>query len=258
MSKEDYPLHDVYLNMNTHCTIDEAIGMLLKLMYSPKEFIQMTHEEIHQYGFNNEPVWSLQDVLNSIRGELVNEYIDTKADEQLQAIKNFDNNYIKKARAYLLSITDEIAKGTIRVDEHNNITLQSLHEWAVKNHDVRILEISEVDTAGVTPRKKTIPKEDKGLSPTLTKSFYITFVCLLKAFVEKHPSGKYGKVDKTFVDGVEKVLVKNINVQALGDYLYSQSGQQSDETIKSRIEEALSDVSMRHPDIFEKPAKEKK
>ena len=249
MSKEDYPLHDVYLNMNTHCTIDEAIGMLLNLMYLPKEFIQMTDEEIHAYGFNNEPVWSLQDVLNSIRGDLVNEYIEAKEDEQLQAIKDFDNNYIKKARTYLLSITDEIAKGTIRVDEHNNITLQSLHEWAVKNHKVPILEISEVDTAGVTPRKQAIPKEDKGLTPALKKNFYLTFVCLLKAFVAKHPSGKYGKVEATTVKGVETMLVSNINIQVLAVHL-STLVAQSDESIKDRIEEAINDVAKLHPDIF--------
>jgi hypothetical protein len=243
MSKEDYPLHDVYLNMNTHCTIDEAIGMLLNLMYLPKEFIQMTDEEIHAYGFNNEPIWSLQDVLNAIRGDLVNEYIEAKEDEQLQAIKDFDNNYIKKARAYLLSITDEIAKGTIRVDEHNNITLQSLHEWAVKNHKVPILEVSEVDTAGVTPRKEAIPKEDKGLSKTMKQNFYLTFVCLLRAFVAKSGS-RFGTVG-------------NITVQVLAEHL-STLVAQSDESIKDRIEEALSDVAKQHPEIFEKPVEERK
>ena len=172
MSKEDYPLHDVYLNMNTHCTIDEAIGMLLNLMYLPKEFIQLTDEERHlQYLESEEHIWSIHEVLDELRTKLVNEYVEAKKgkksenilEEKLQAIKEFDNDYIKKARTYLLLITDEIAKGTFRVDAHNNITLQSLHEWAVKNHEVPILEVSEVDTAGVTPPKQAIPKEEKGL-----------------------------------------------------------------------------------------------
>jgi hypothetical protein len=262
---EKYPIHDVYLNTKTHCTIDEAVGMLLNLVYLPKEFIQMSDEEIYNHDFDNEPVWSLQEILAESRTDLVNEYVvakhenmsDDVLEEKLQAIKDFDNDYIKKARAYLLNITDEIAKGTLRVDEHNNITLQSLHESAVKNHKLSILEVSVAGTAGVTPRKQTIPKEERGLSKTLKENFYLTFVCLLKAFVGKPPSGKYGKVETTYVNGVEKKSVGSINIQAIADYL-STLVPQSDESIKGRIEEAIKDVEKRYPDIFEKTVEEKK
>ena len=253
---EQYPLHDVYLNTKTHCTIDEAIGMLLNLMYLPKEFIQISDEERHNY---EEHIWSLQEVLDQLRTELVNEYTEAKIakkpedvlEEKLQAIKEFDNDYIKKARTYLLSITDEIAKGTLRVDGHNSITLQSLHDWASENYKISILEISEAGTASVTPRKKTISKEDQGLSKTKTQNFYLTFVCLLKAFVAKYPTGKFGNVKKDSVNGVEKTIVSSIKPSVLANHL-STLISQSDSTIEKQINEAIGDVIKFHPDIFEK------
>ena len=229
MSNEDYPIHDVYLNMKTVCTIDEAIAMLLNLMPLPKEFIQMSDEEIYKESLNDEYAndWTLQDTLTSLREDLVSEYIEAKnekmpVDSQLQAIKDFDNNYIKKARAYLLDITDEIAKGTIRVNNCNNITLKSLYEWATSQQI-----IFETDTVGFTSHTKTIPQKERGLSQTKTKNFYLTFVCLLNAFIEKTSGKQFGSVG-------------NLNITALASYLASKSGQ-SEESIKSRIEEALAE-----------------
>jgi hypothetical protein len=114
-------------------------------------------------------------------------------------------------------------------DSSHELTLESLIEWAqqeiyiVINPELIVIN-SELKTFEIESKPK---KEYKGLSPTKTKNFYLTFVCLLKAFVSK--SGKkFGTVN-------------DLNHTSLAKHLASFTGQ-SDESIIDRIEEAIKDV----------------
>ena len=256
-----YLLKDLVLNHETSCSVDEAIGMMLGILKGANWYLDVDHENSrteYERETGNEPDGSfcLSGCLATMRNQLQWAYWDAEEvkellEQHLTAIETFDTNYMKKAKVYLCLVEDELAKGNQSLlrtiaNEYGvkRITLASLDEWWAAKQKLNHLERSIFqDMQHNVPPKQDIPKEDKGLSKTKKQNFYLTFVCLLKAFVAKS-NNRFGTVE-------------NINIQVLADHL-STLVPQSEETIKDKMEEAIKDVAKQHPEIFEKPVEVKK
>ena len=194
-------------------TIDDAVALLINFpRISSKEcdllgyLTHLAEEAEYKYeeGLGNLPKYNIHD--RELKFNL-------HAARLTMAQSLFEQIELDLAEDYILKKSQ---------DSSHELTLESLIEWAEKEHYIVIN--SEWKTFEIKSHPK---KEYKGLSPTKTKNFYLTFVCLLKAFVSKS-GNKFGTVN-------------DLNHKRIAEHLATFSGQ-SEESIKDRIEEALEDV----------------
>jgi hypothetical protein len=260
-SDKHYPLYDVALNLQTDCTREEAVAIMLGVINGPSALIHINPDQEQQCyleGIDMDETYSLQDDLEEQRDSLVTDYNEARIDklpeevvtEKLAAIKDFDTNYVNKSRVYLCHIDDELAKGAeskLRLSQDKArggqilLTLKSLDEWAGKEYGISIFK----NLGSNTIREKKFPKDSpheeevdaKGrMSPKSANSLYTTFGFLVEAFVSANVAAKvskYGTLDK-------------LNVTSIASHLWdlalaaNEAGSgQSSESIKTRIEKAI-------------------
>jgi hypothetical protein len=204
-------------------------------------------EEKEDYGY------LLDQHLEVWRSSLAGDYFRAKEDklteevvaEKLAAIKEFDIDYVNKARTYLCHINDELTKGArseLRLTSTNGgsrITLKSLDEWASKEYKISIFKNLESNTVSAMPPKNSQHEAEfdgKGrMSQKAVDSLYTTFAFLLEAFLSsKENALSYGAMDKPKVSSIAELLCE---LAAAVDE--SEINGQSKESIKTRIEEAM-------------------
>ena len=199
------------MTLPTSVTIDEAVALLINFPHFDTSY-------------------SLLDILSFLAEEAEVRYekgvaagLSKSAINELEIDFNFCAARFTMAESLFKQIEMDLsANHFLKTSTNNGITLtfDSLIDWAYQERNI---VLSKKQPTKIHPKKER-EREYKGLSPTKTKNFYLTFMCLLKAFVSK--SGKqFGTVD-------------NLNKKQLAEYISTFSGQ-SDESIKDRIEEAI-------------------
>jgi hypothetical protein len=243
---QHYPINDVILNLQTYCSKDEAVGILLGLISGPLSFMPIDNDYEDQAYRDPEReefkyIYSLQDDLEQKRIPLENDYTQARIDnlsetdltEKMDAIKSFDTNYIHKARQYLCHIDDELSKGSeskLRVlqdtcnSKNIKITLKSLDEWATKGYKLSIFNSVKSNTVSTKSIHDSQQESDsKGrLGALAAKSLYITLALFIEEFAALKksqfmlPSGKINalKIAK-YLDG--KYLIKGQGEESIQD-----------------------------------------
>jgi hypothetical protein len=201
---EHYPLYDVIIKLQTSCTQDEAVAIMLGMIDGPPTLISVNHdcnyhdsEEKEDYGY------LLDQHLEVWRSSLTEDYFRAKKDklteevvaEKLAAIKEFDIDYVNKARTYLCHINDELTKGAmseLRLTSANGgsrITLKSLDEWASKEYGISIFKNLESNTVSAMPPKNSQHEAEFDGKGRMTKkavdSLYTTFGFLVETFADQ-------------------------------------------------------------------------
>jgi hypothetical protein len=135
-----YLLRHLVLNLDTECTIDEAVGMMMGI-WKVDCYIDVEHcykmedcPEADPYEFN------VAEYLDGERNDVIKHFQEARlegdaSDAELQIlfdkIEEFDTNFMKKAKIYFCLVKDELAKGDkseLRIVD-NKITLASLDQW---------------------------------------------------------------------------------------------------------------------------------
>ena len=254
MSDKKYLLKDLALNLETSCSVDEAIGMMLGILKGANWYLDVDHENSrteYERETGNEPddTFDLSGCLAAMRNQLQWAYwnaeeVKEPLEEHLTAIETFDTDYMKKAKVYLCLVEDELAKGDqsqlrTLTNEHGvkRITLASLDEWWATKQKANHLEQSIFqDMQHNVPPVTSNEEEDAELS----LNDKVTFGLLLRAFVKQSIGDKYGKPEAANHSAVKDALIK-----LLDDALCVKAHHtQSNRSITSRLaaaENALND-----------------
>jgi|LakMenEpi03Aug12_release.lakeMendotaPanAssembly.Ray.scaffolds.fasta_scaffold282120_2 hypothetical protein len=189
-------------NTRTSCTKDEAVIMMLGLD-KPTDLIGTDDQDTLYV--------KLDKTLEFMREKLVSDLTSEGQTQEYIAefLDDFDKEFTKRARRYLIELDDELAKrsdSALRVLDDGQITLKSLYDWMGT-------QSSPVNTTKKTPKSEN--------------TMLITFATLLERFLEDKP--KTGG----FYRG------KNINFAAVARHLEDLEIEgQGQENIKRLIENA--------------------
>lgn len=173
------------MNMQTSCTKDEAVAILLGWSDQPIRY-RPASEHPTQEEWGNIPTFCLHDELDDRLEALKNDYAEAKFDgkpaRDLKHLRSAINEFEKQivlARTYMCDIDDEFAKGdssALRVvpqspkGVYESITLASLKAWVLQKYKRDILsgiliidasQASKTDPAEKPrPRLKMLDQED--------------------------------------------------------------------------------------------------
>lgn len=246
-------------NLDTQCTKDEAVGMLLGWLDGPVRLVppenQLTPEEQEDFDSFS---YDLQDDITERLDSLNNDYAEAKfhnspanvITDKLSAL-NACKSQALQAKAFMSDLVDELNKGELSAlrllknpayDSRDHITLASLDEWARSKYGINILadRIAATDAAKLqdSSSNPVPPEEDKpakgGLARTRAENLYTTFAFLVEEFANAK-GGKYKPNGKVNVSAVASHL-DEVARAAIGDDEFPGQGI---EAIKKRIEEAM-------------------
>jgi hypothetical protein len=189
-SEKKYLLENLGFNIQTTCSVDEAVGIMLGLWnvdcYLDMEMAyqeSMSPEGPH-YSFSlGEYLTEERMMLQSaFRGAKYERASEAQLRELLEKIEEFDNDYMKKAKIYLCLVENEIAKGdkSELVFIGDKISLASLDQWWLKKD--KFSNQQSIFSAIQQNTPKRLSKYDK----ELIFSEKVTFGLLLKAFVTQY------------------------------------------------------------------------
>jgi hypothetical protein len=233
-----YLLQNLTVNPATTCSKDEAVGMMLGILKGADWYYDIDYEMQRSYeGVDTN--FYLSDCLNAMRGELQMAYWDAEesenADALLNAIEQFDTDYIKKAKLYLCLIEDELSKSDSQLRTIDNghgvkeITLASLDEWW------RTAKSKTFEDSIFKDMQSNVPKVcDDENDEELSLSANVTFGLLLRTFVElaKAKPNEYGTPDNVKISAVAELLQSTLAA------LHTSSNTQGNKSIRNRLNAA--------------------
>jgi hypothetical protein len=193
-SDKKYLLEKLGFNIQTTCSVDEAVGIMLGLWNVDCYLdIEMDYQESissGEYCYS----FSLGEYLTEERMALQSAFREAKYEgaseerlcELLENIEEFDNDYMKKAKIYLCLVKNEIAKGDkselVFID--GKISLASLDQWLT---GVKSQSIGENLPESIFSRiEQNVPKQPSKYDKKLILSEQVTFGLLLRAFVTQY------------------------------------------------------------------------
>ena len=251
IGNKKYLLRHLVLNLDTECTIDEAVGMMMGI-WKVDCYIDVEHcykmedcPEADPYEFN------VAEYLDGERTDVIKHFQEARlegdaSDAELQIlfdkIEEFDTNFMKKAKIYFCLVKDELAKGDkseLRIVD-NKITLASLDQWWKNKKEIKHSIFENI-------QQNTVNTDDRELH----LSERVTFGLLLKAFVRNHISKTEDLVraNKITLEDKERMLKTygqpdDVNYNAITTYLISTLGSEIDpqgqreKSIRTRLSEA--------------------
>jgi hypothetical protein len=255
-----YLLKELRLNKESTCSFDEAVGMMLGILKGADWFIDIQQlEELNRIASKgeecdfNEP-FSLYDYLADERDDLVSAYFEAKIEQEpesileqkLDAIEQFDTDYMKKAKVYWCLLEDEFVKTDSELrfvrkskSDTPKITLTSLDKWwTEKQQEKDVLEQSIFKDM-----QQNVPKVIEDTDAELSLSERVTFGLLLSVFVKQSGVMKYGEPENATISAVH---------DALSNYLHTKCKdpkKQGNKSIRTRLtdaENALKDYLQKH------------
>lgn len=253
------PVDEVFIDLRTSCTKDEAVAKMLGWM---KGNIRPKYIEVTEHGIPAEQLQHLHSLEGSLQDELLEqreaarrkliEAAESDGDigEAYEAVEKCDD-LIRKAATYLLDIDDEISKGEssdLRIDRQAtdssgiiHITIKSLDQWA-RQYGISIIEASASNTENanaLTQLEEQYEEEDndleQGLSKKSAESLYTTLAFLVEAYIAADKSSRRP-------DGSPNVLAIAENLESLATCASKQGTTipgQGAQSIKKRITKAL-------------------
>ena len=215
-----YLLRDLYLNPQTSCSREAAVGILLgvfNINWGVTRAQLIDEEASDDYEF------SLCDYLNDERGELQTAFVEAKlagAPEaellgHLDKIEEFDTNYMKKAQIYWCAIADELSKGEqseLRTDEDGNITITSLNAWFKETSIFKQMQAKppEVDTNINETKDAKI------------KSINVDFGILLGAFAAQFEKNTDKETAINFaIETAKKIDLEAVEAQNIAEIIHA-------------------------------------
>jgi hypothetical protein len=227
-----YLLQNLTVHPATSCSKDEAVGMMLGILkgadwyYDVDYEMQRRYEEAHGEGVDTS--FYLGERLNEMRGRLQMAYWDAEESENadeaklttlLNAIEQFDTDYMKKAKVYLCLIEDELSKSESELRTIDNghgvkeITLASLDEWWAKKQNPQ-KGVKSIEKSIFKDMQSNVPKvrDDENDDEELSLSANVTFGLLLRAFVDQSQITTYGTPDNANFSAVKNKLLRYLNI----------------------------------------------
>ena len=199
-SDKKYLLEKLGFNIQTTCSVDEAVGIMLGL-WNVDCYLNM--EMAYQESMSPEGSYysfSLGEYLTEERMMLQSAFREAKYEgaseaqlhELLEKIEVFDNDYMKKAKIYLCLVENEIAKGdkSELVFIGDKISLASLDQWLTGE---KFPLKSKSKQKGKNPSESIFSRIEQNVlkhsfkdDKELIVSEKVTFGLLLKAFVTQY------------------------------------------------------------------------
>jgi hypothetical protein len=218
---KQYLLSDLYLNPQTSCSREEAVGIMLNVFNIGWGVMleQMSNDEEvgDDYEFN------IYDYLNGERAKLQNAFVDAKLDDApevellgyLDKIEEFDTNYMKKAQIYWCAIADELARGEqseLRTNEDGNITITSLNAWYKETSVFKQMQ-------AIPPEVDTNSNETKAIK---IKSINVDFGILLGAFAAQFETKTDKETAISFaIETAKKIDLEAVEVQKIAEMIHA-------------------------------------
>jgi hypothetical protein len=201
-SDKKYLLEKLGFNIQTTCSVDEAVGIMLGLWNVDCYLdIEMDYQESissGEYCYS----FSLGEYLTEERMALQSAFREAKYEgaseerlcELLEEIEKFDNDYMKKAKIYLCLVKNEIAKGDkselVFID--GKISLASLDQWLTGEKSPLKPKPKPKSKGENLPKsifdriEQNVPKHSSKYDKELILSEQVTFGLLLRAFVTQY------------------------------------------------------------------------
>ena len=215
-----YLLRDLYLNPQTSCSREEAVGIMLNVFNIDWGVMLEQMSDDEEVGDDYE--FSIYDYLNGERAMLQNAFVDAKLDDapevellgHLDKIEEFDTNYMKKAQIYWCAIADELSKGEqseLRTDEDGNITITSLNAW-------------HKETSIFKQMQATPPEVDTNINETKDakiKGINVDFGILLGAFAAQFEKNTDKETAISFaIETAKKIDLEAVEVQNIAEIIH--------------------------------------
>jgi hypothetical protein len=216
-----YLLRDLYLNPQTSCSREAAVGILLGV-FNINWWV--TRAQLIDEEASDDYEFSLCDYLNDERGELQTAFVEAKLADapeaellgHLDKIEEFDTNYMKKAQIYWCAIADELSKGEqseLRTDEDGNITITSLNAWFKETSIFKQMQAKSPEAVD------TGCDEVKGAG---IKSVNVDFGILLGAFAAQFEKNTDKETAINFaIETAKKIDLEAVEVQKIAEIIHA-------------------------------------
>ena len=214
-----YLLRDLYLNPQTSCSREAAVGILLGV-FNINWWV--TRAQLIDEEASDDYEFSLCDYLNDERGELQTAFVEAKLADAPEAellgyldkIEEFDTNYMKKAQIYWCAIADELSKGEqseLRTDEDGNITITSLNAWYKETSIFKQMQ-------AIPPEVDTNINETKDAK---IKGINVDFGILLGAFAAQFEKNTDKETAISFaIETAKKIDLEAVEVQNIAEIIH--------------------------------------